>query len=395
MLWVIFGNVVLYMVPVLKESNGYSLFATVKHSWAAQVVIGSYFAIDLFFVLSGFFAGHSFLVQLKTINRIGAWKPIRRVHYGCIDIPRMYIYRFLRIVPALSMVMFIQIGLTALSNSGPLHYLYEENFVNPCRESWWSNLLLINNFVHSPGGRPCMDWTWYLATDFDLYLVAPLFVLLFWKNRNLGIGSVLVTILGSISYQIYIGMDLKYSMNPLSASEFNAYRFSGYDKPWTRCIPYLLGIAAAMMFHRVGSRIRLNRCFVIGGYAASMILFISVVIVIPASYFNGLEKIVSSKASQSESNTPAGIIHEGSTYRNPNWSVLMCVLYSVLSHVVVASCCTFWTFVFITGHGGFIRRALKWYLWTPVSRLSLYMPVHPILINLGYTGAYALQFLNP
>ena len=173
-----------------------------------------------------------------------------------------------------------------------------------------------------------MDWTWYLATDFDLYLVAPLFVLLFWKNRNLGIGSVLVTILGSISYQIYIGMDLKYSMNPLSASEFNAYRFSGYDKPWTRCIPYLLGIAAAMMFHRVGSRIRLNRCFVIGGYAASMILFISVVIVIPASYFNGLEKIVSSKASQSESNTPAGIIHEGSTYRNPNWSVLMCVLYS-------------------------------------------------------------------
>ena len=78
MLWVIFGNVVLYMVPVLKESNGYSPLATVKHNWAAQVVIGSYFAVDLFFVLSGFFAGHSFIVQLKTINRIGAWKPIRR-----------------------------------------------------------------------------------------------------------------------------------------------------------------------------------------------------------------------------------------------------------------------------------------------------------------------------
>ena len=102
------------------------------------------------------------------------------------------------------------------------------------------------------------------------------------------------------------------------------------------------------------------------------------------------------KASQSESNTPAGIIHEGSAYRNPNWSVLMCVLYSVLSHVIVASCCTFWTFVFITGHGGFIRRALKWYMWTPVSRLSFGMYlVHPILINLGYTGAYALQFFEP
>ena len=31
-----------------------------------------------------------------------------------------------------------------------------------------------------------MDWT-YLATDFDLYLVAPLFVLLFWKIATLGL----------------------------------------------------------------------------------------------------------------------------------------------------------------------------------------------------------------
>ena len=74
----------------------------------------------------------------------------------------------------------------------------------------------------------------------------------------------------------------------------------------------------------------------------------------------------------------------------------MCVLYSVFSHVIVASCCTFWTFIFVTGHGGFIRRALKWYIWTPLSRLSfgIYL-VHPILINLGYTGAYALQFYEP
>ena len=90
---------------------------------------------------------------------------------------------------------------------------------------------------------------------------------------------------------MYVGMKLEYSMNPLSVSEFDAYRFSGYDKPWTRCIPYLMGLAAAMMFHRVGSKIRLNRCYVIGGYATSLVLFIAVVIVVPANYFGGVEKV--------------------------------------------------------------------------------------------------------
>ena len=87
--WVVLGNTVAYMVPVLTESNGLSLIMNVEHNWAAQWVIGSYFAVDIFFVLSGFMAGHSFLVQLKAINRIGPWKPIRRLHYGFIDIPQM------------------------------------------------------------------------------------------------------------------------------------------------------------------------------------------------------------------------------------------------------------------------------------------------------------------
>ena len=96
----------------------------------------------------------------------------------------------------------------------------------------------------------------------------------------------------------------------------------------------------------------------------------------------------SSKASQSESNTPAGIIHEGSPIEIPP-SVLMCVLYSVLSHVIVASCCTFWTFVFYR-HGGFIRGA-EMVLWTPVSRLSFGMYlVHPILINLYWSLRLAI-----
>ena len=107
----IFGNVVLYMVPVLKESNGYTLFATVKHNWAAQVVIGSYFAVDLFFVLSGFFAAIHLLFSSKLLTELAHGSlyvvsiTAALIYHECTFID------FLELSLALSMVMFIQIGL--------------------------------------------------------------------------------------------------------------------------------------------------------------------------------------------------------------------------------------------------------------------------------------------
>ena len=413
-IWIVLGNTVAYMVPVLKESNGISLVMNVEHNWGVQWVVGSYFAVDIFFVLSGFFAGHSFIVQLKAANRIGTWKPIRKLHYGCIDIPRMYLYRFFRVLPSLAFVLLGFVGLTDLMNPGPLHFLYEAKYINPCRKFWWTNLLFINNF-YPPGTADgsavdiCMDWTWYLAVDWNLYLVAPFFVLLFWKNRTVGILTVTLTILGSICFQIYIGMMYEYSMNPLKhvgrsrRAEnyiYDAYNFAGYNKPWTRCIPYLMGLASAMWFHRVGAKIRLSQRFVVLGYLLTIFLFIFVVVVAPANYFAGIKRFSRDQRNHTsahrERSTPDDIIHDGSYYGNPNWSVEMCVLYSVFSHVVVAVTCVYSVVVLATGHGGFLRRFLKLYAWTPLSRLSfgVYL-IHPILITAGYTGAFSLEFYEP
>ena len=403
--WIVLGNTVAYMVPVLKESNGLSLIMNVEHNWAAQWVIGSYFAVDIFFVLSGFMAGHSFLVQLKAINRIGPWKPIRRLHYGFIDIPQMYLYRFCRIVPSLAFVMLVFVGLTDLTNPGPLHFLYEDDYIDPCRKHWWTNVLLINNFYPPSSaagkGNVCMDWTWYLATDFNMYLVAPLFVLLFWKHRPLGWGVVTLTLVASTAFSTYLGMLYQYSMNPFkhygrsTPFIYDAYNFAGYNKPWTRCVPYLMGLAAAMTFHEYGARIKLNRCFVITGLFSVIVLFLFIVFIAPVNYFAGIEQL-SINVTALPSGSPADVIHQGSYYGNPNWSILMCTVYSVFSHVIIGASTTFVLFVFATGHGGFLRRLTKFYFWTPLSRLcfGVYL-IHPILITSGYSGAYSLQFYEP
>lgn len=68
-----------------------------------------------------------------------------------------------------------------------------------CRESWWRSFLLIQNFgeiVHivSPHLRllytlnchfelfpfQCLNHTWYLAVDFQLFLITPIFVYVLW-----------------------------------------------------------------------------------------------------------------------------------------------------------------------------------------------------------------------
>lgn len=77
----------------------------ITHAWTAQVVVGAVLANDVFLVLGGFFAGHSFLVRLKAVNRKSAFSSISNLRYGCIDVPRMYASRLVRILPTYGAVL--------------------------------------------------------------------------------------------------------------------------------------------------------------------------------------------------------------------------------------------------------------------------------------------------
>ena len=77
-----------------------------------------------------------------------------------------------------------------------------------CRTSWWKNLLYLNNFImdeevitnsrsqtdaYQKCEKPlshsvlldvtqCMFWTWYMANDFQFYVIAPLFIFLLYRS---------------------------------------------------------------------------------------------------------------------------------------------------------------------------------------------------------------------
>lgn len=75
-------------------------------------------------------------------------------------------------------LMFNATWLVRLQN-GPLwlHAVGAEQ--QHCRDSWWTNVLYINNVMRID--KPCFQHGWYLAADFQLFIVGVVLHMVFWR----------------------------------------------------------------------------------------------------------------------------------------------------------------------------------------------------------------------
>lgn len=49
-------------------------------------------------------------------------------------------------------------------------YFMIENIEENCKNYWWRNVLFIQNFY--PLTEMCMSWSWFLAADFQLFVLS-------------------------------------------------------------------------------------------------------------------------------------------------------------------------------------------------------------------------------
>ena len=56
-----------------------------------------------------------------------------------------------------------------------------------CKDIWWTNILYVNNFVPKKADKMCIGQSWYLANDMQFFVIAPLFIVLLFKNHLAGI----------------------------------------------------------------------------------------------------------------------------------------------------------------------------------------------------------------
>lgn len=334
MFWVILGHTFSMVLQTSLIDNVVGFAPTLKQ-FGFQAIINATLAVDTFFLLSGL------LVTLGCINRM-------EKNNGRLPWFWFYFHRYWRLTPALLFVILITI-ITPYFTNGPA---WVETMASQCREYWWVDVLYIQNFY--PGfSQMCVGHTWYLANDMQFYVISPVFIILLYKCRKLGLTCLGVSCLASFAVTIGLVVqndfnftDLVNNIGGRAGGNDNlggaGYQDIVYQKPYCRISVYLLGIVIGFIIQRnTHHRIRIPKVMALVGWLFATILALSAVYVLyPAG-------------SQGRSLSPVA---------NALWAGLSSFVWSLgVSWVIVA--CYF-------GYGGPINNLLSWRGWVPISRLT-------------------------
>ncbi|KHJ92927.1 acyltransferase [Oesophagostomum dentatum] len=219
---------------------------TLWNPFLSTTITNAFLSVDTFFLLSGILVSYLFFKS----------KPSSKFVKNPLVWVMFYVHRYLRLTPPImifigfyTVVLPFFNGPWAASVSGIMGTL--EDSVQACQKQWWHNALYINNFFGNIA--ECYPVTWYLAVDTQLYFVAPIFLITLALKPILGAILLVLCAAGSIAY-VYV---ITFRDN-LPATVFGAFAFQKttaffseyYEKPWTRCTPYLVGIAVGYLLAR-------------------------------------------------------------------------------------------------------------------------------------------------
>ncbi len=356
MFWVILAQTHYWVFLDKMLDNPLHVLQSVGPHLEYQVIANATFSADTFFFLSGLLMSYHTLRELKKSN----------VKVGRFAV-RYYLHRYLRLTPTYAFVLFFFWLITMYLADGP-NYITETGFhshnYHACRRYWWANLLYISNFVPGRLDKMCMEWTaWYLANDWQFYVVSPLLVVLLYFFRPLGtlaigiffVGSFVATAAITSYYNFTAGFFALWNAKTFSETDsFVLYQEEIYTKPYARITPYLVGIITGYAFYR-NYKIPLNK---VAKWIVRHVVLVIAGVLLTAPLF-GLVKTWNKDPSD-----PVSVLYI--TFSRCSWGI-------GLAFVVFA--CN-------SGHGGTLNSFLSMRIWVPLSRLTFStFLVHPIVLT--------------
>ncbi len=221
-LWVVVFHSAWYSIGRIPASTGQRLLDS---PWMVPVWRGD-FAVDVFFVLSGF------LIAGMLMDEHDA--------HGGVSLRLFYVRRLMRLWPALIVAVAIDVALG-----------------DPNARASWATLLYVGNFI--PAAFAAMPWTWSLAIEEQFYLACP------WLLRGTAslrpasrvavvigtatafalLAAAIVAAAGLTAHDAEIAIDRPVQRWLLAADVF-------YVKPWMRAGPLLAGVASAILARTPG-----------------------------------------------------------------------------------------------------------------------------------------------
>lgn len=250
MTWVILGHTYYFAAKYVANLVD---FMQILKEFSSQAVLNATVSVDSFFVISGLLMTYLFL---STTNKRKG-RNLRSVYHWIM----YYVHRYIRLTPVYAIILGLDIGLFKYLTDGPL-WNQEGVEINNCKDSWWYNILYVNNFFGVDD--LCMGHSWYLAIDMQIYWVAPPVLVLFWFFAP---GAILIlTALIALHFGLnaYVEWDWDFPPNAawtLAPQQFNPNPLVGlwyfkydYVPTYTRCGTYCIGMLFGYALYRIHKR---------------------------------------------------------------------------------------------------------------------------------------------
>jgi len=193
------------------------------------LALTAFFSVDVFFLLSGFLQGFQLLTKLKkTPVSIKAYLQLLR-------------HRWMRLAPTYLVAILIYWKLTVTFNTGPLWYQYS-NRAQQCGDSWWKNILFLDNVLNTGSQYYCFNWGWYLACDFQMFLVAPFVCWVYVKNKVRAHNILWLLAMLSFIAGFWGASDVNFKYSNPPAQGTGNFWASFYSNTLVRMSSYIIGI---------------------------------------------------------------------------------------------------------------------------------------------------------
>ncbi|XP_052756151.1 O-acyltransferase like protein-like [Galleria mellonella] len=352
MMWVIIGHTfVNYLVsaPLYNPLDAVDFIQSFWSLWIMSAPI----TVDTFFMLSGL------LLVYSTAGKMTGLKLMQNLHL-------FYLNRYLRLFPVLAACILLQASLFHRVSDGPAWETVAAQ-TDQCRKYWWSTLLYIQNYYKS--SNMCLPHTWYLAIDFQLFLISPL--ILFWvvsgKKQTAWITlttALLVSLVGSSIYNFIIGFGTgNFTLN--QREDQPDYFTYYYVNTLTRASPFFVGMIFGYILHIYrGKVIIISKVQIAVLWLLAIILSSGVIY----SYYPVVQQ-------EWDNQTVDNVLN---SYMRPIWALSVCWMIFACAH----------------GYGGPINWLLSHPMWKILGRLSyaMYIFHFPLMIIVNGTSIAPLYF---
>ncbi|XP_017145313.1 nose resistant to fluoxetine protein 6-like [Drosophila miranda] len=321
--WVVFSHEYIYSL-ISPNINTFNMISWVAEPFSSFILHG-FFSVDSFFFIGGLLVA---TVALRSMDK----------SKGKLNVPLMYLHRIIRIVPILAIAILVYIKLTPIVSGGP-YFKGGFHGTAACEKGWFWTLLFVQNYATR---NICLDHTWYLAVDMQLYIISPLLLIALYKWGKKAAAGIAVLMLLLSSCLFATMMVNKYSLLFKNGTEGDAGR-KLYSATHTHSAPWLIGFLFGYFLHlNRGKKFQLSRIVVWSGWVLSLaMIFTSIFALYPATQWSA-----------------------------PHLSTLKESLYYTLTRVGWPLALCWIVFACMQGHGGLADSFLSSPLWQPLSRLS-------------------------